>query len=286
MTSLRLWILLSLSTFISSVLPSPQQVPIPGAVPFTFRNATFDDLDDVTTVYVDAFSRAPTWSYIRQFSDMYPNYTWTCQNEMLKKIYLNNSNMGSIAIKVISVPDKQSHRKERVVSISAWELDPLLQATDMSLLSASLAGLGTGISSRPVSSTEPAQKDFDCEAHLDMNMTRALHFQKKVFDGQDKYLLKPYGPQFVLSLLATHPDWDGNGFAAKHLHWGKKALAEMNQAPEHLEHPMPLTLIGTPAGYPLYLSKGFEGVGNITIERLDDKGTLWMEAMKYDGEVD
>lgn len=276
---------LSLSVLFCSALPSSHQVPIQGTVPFTFRNATLEDLDDITTVFLDAFSRAPTWSYVRQFADTHPNYTWACQREMLEQLYFNASAMAESVWKVISVPDQLSYRKERVVSISAWQLDRLHQATDMStFLSASLAGLGVETSSRPVYNMNSAEAEFDCSAHLDMNMTRALHFQKVMLEGEDKYLLKPYGPQFVLSLLATHPDWDGNGFAARHLHWGKEALAEINHAPEHLGHRVPLTLIGTTAGYPLYISEGFKGVGNITIERLDGKGIIWYEAMKYDQE--
>lgn len=281
-------ITLSLSAF-SFALPAQQQqqqqqqAPITGAIPFTFRNATLDDLDDMTTVYVDAFSTAPPWKYTRQFADLYPNYTWTCQREHFEQMYRNNTAEGSAVFKVISVPDPSSHRKERVVSLSAWQLGLLNQADDESFTFTSIAGLQTGVLSKPMhSSTEPAKLGFDCDAHLDMNMTRVQSLLKVMLEAEDKYLTKPYGPQFRLGLLATHPDWDGNGFAAKHLHWGKEALAEWNQAPEYVEHRLPLTLIGTPAGYPLYISEGFEGLKNITIERLDGQEALWFEAMKYE----
>ncbi|KAJ4419383.1 hypothetical protein N0V82_004965 [Gnomoniopsis sp. IMI 355080] len=284
MRSLYPLITLSLSIFISSAVTSPQQVPISGAIPFTFRNATLDDLDDITTVFLDAFSRAPSWGYVRQFADIYPDYTWNCLREMFNQTYLNNSEMAPGGFKVITVPDQLSYRKEKVVSISIWDFNYLRQASDKSLLSTSLAGLGVIMPSRTAYNVQPAVEGFDCKAHLDMNITRARQVEEVMKEAGDKYLLKPYGQQLVLALLATHPDWDGNGFAARHIHWGKETLAEINHGPEHLKHRVPLTLIGTPAGYPLYVSEGFEGVRNITIERLDGKGIIWMEAMKYEQE--
>lgn len=282
MRSLYPLITLLLSIFFSAAISSQQQVPIPGPIPVTFRNATLDDLDDITTVFLDAFSRAPLWNYSRQFARIYPDYTWNCQREMFKQTYLNISETAPRVFKVISVPDQTSHRKERVVSISIWEFDRLHQASDMSLWSTLLAGLEMGIPPRTVYNMQPADEDFDCKAHLDTNITRARQVQEVMVEAEERFLFKPYPQQLILSLLATHPDWDGNGFAARHIHWGKGVLAEINHAPEHLEHRVPITLIGTPAGYPLYVSEGFEGLGNITIKRLDGKGILWMEAMKYD----
>lgn len=283
MRSLSVLIALSLSTVSSFAFAAPQQAPIIGpSVPFTFRNATIDDVDDLTTVYVEAFRRGPPWGYVRQFADKYPEYTWTCQRESFKQIFSNAPAKDHIAVKVISVPDFSSQRKERVVSLSAWEYGFLDQDSATSLSSASFAGLKAGLPLIPIFNSVPNGMNFDCSSHLDMNMTRFQQFQRAMVDAQHDYLIKPYGPQFSLGLLATHPDWDGNGFASRHLHWGKEQLAEMNQAPEHSDHRLPLTLIGTPAGYPLYISEGFQGLKNITIERLDGEGIIWFEAMKYD----
>jgi hypothetical protein len=58
------------------------------------------------------------------------------------------------------------------------------------------------------------------------------------------------------------------------LHWGFE-LANTSK--------IPVTLIATPAGYPLYDDIGFRGIKNITIETLDGwgNGLLWFEAMEY-----
>lgn len=44
---------------------------------------------------------------------------------------------------------------------------------------------------------------------------------------------------------------------------------------------MPVTLLATPAGYPLYDSLGFESVENATISMLDGLGELWFEVMRW-----
>lgn len=274
---------LSLSTLFSFAFAAPQQVPITGPIiPFTFRNATLDDVDDITTVFLDAFRNSAATRYVRQFADKDPEYTWTCQREAFKRILLNPQAGGPVVVKVISVPDLSLPRKERVVSLGAWMYGYLQQDSNTSSPSASFTGLNSGLFSIPMVHDVANEVEFDCNAHLDMNMTRALHYEKALSEAQNDYLLKPYGSQLYLGLLATHPEWDGNGFAARQIHWGKEIIAEMNQAPEHSDHRLPLTLIGTPAGYPLYISEGFEGLKNITIERLDGEGVLWIEAMKYE----
>lgn len=281
MTSLYILIALLFHAPLCFTYNSRQQAPITGGIPFTFRNATIDDLDDITTVHLDAFRSGPTWSYIRQFADLYPNYTWSCQRETFKQIYMNNTTTGTLVIKVVSVPDAASPRRERVVSISAWDMSLLNQTREESLSSSLLAWLQVGMLSEIYGNTA-ANSGFDCKAHLDINMTRAQHYQKAMLEAEEQYLTKPYGSQLRLGLLATHPKWDGNGFAARHIRWGKERLAELNDASENPNHRLPITLIGTPAGYPLYVSEGFEGVKNITIERLDGGERLWYEAMKFE----
>lgn len=286
MKSLSVLIALSLPTISSFAFAAPQleQAPIAGTViPFTLRNATIDDVDDITTVYIEAFSRAPAWRYVRQFADKYPEYTWTCQRETFRQMFSNSSAEDHSVVKVISVPDPSSQKKERVVSFAAWEYGFLQQHSHTTLRSASFTERKGGVLfSVPMFDSVPDGMELDCSAHLDMNITRLQHVHRAMNYALNEYLIKPYGPQFSLALLATHPEWDGNGFASRHLHWGKEQLAEMNQAPEHADHRLPLTLLGTPAGYPLYISEGFEGLKNITIERLDGEGIIWFEAMKYD----
>ncbi|KAH8649116.1 hypothetical protein BX600DRAFT_474568 [Xylariales sp. PMI_506] len=104
-------------------------------------------------------------------------------------------------------------------------------------------------------------------------MTRVLQLRKAIDDAGQTYIEDVYPWKVYLDLLATHPDWDGNGFGATHLRWGL-ALADARA--------LPTVLMATPAGYPLYKSVGFEGIHNVTVERLDGEGIIWYEAMARD----
>lgn len=144
----------------------------------------------------------------------------------------------------------------------------------------------------------PSSPRFNCSAYLDINITRALHLSGHMDAAREEYLRGPLGPQLYLELLATHPAWDGNEFAAAHLRWGKALLGRLGVAcggggddcddgggggARAGGDDLPLTLMASPAGYPLYVSEGFEGLKNVTVERLDGKGLLWDEVMKFEG---
>jgi len=115
---------------------------------------------------------------------------------------------------------------------------------------------------------------YNCSANLDVNQTRAIDFDRQLRAAKSQYIDRAYLKQLYLNILATHPDWDGNGFAALNLDWGigfAETLAE------------PVTLIATPAGYPLYKDVGFRSLKNVTIETLEgwEGKLLWLEVMEY-----
>lgn len=268
----------------ASVSPRIQQAPLTldaHNTAFTFRNGTLDDIDDMVTVFVDAFGRSDLWEYLYQFRDeVDPLYTWSCQRKSFLTMWKRHP---QLYFKVLTVPDGASKYGQKVVSISAWDFSMLKNSP---LASPSVPwinplGLFSATYGPPDQApTEGAQ--FDCDAHLDTNMTRARHFSKWSEAAERDYIRDRPGRHLCLALLATHPSWDGHGFAAQHLHWGKAQLEKLGSQNGHLP---PLTLIASPAGYPLYVSEGFEGLANLTLDRLDGKGKLWMEAMQYDHKV-
>lgn len=255
---------------------------VSSTVPFSFRNATIDDIDDITTVLIDAFKPSPVFKYIRQFADEAgEEYIWTCEREELLALFQQHA--GDYRFQVITVPESTSLSGEKVVSVSVWDVSrteyhrddedgpPLITLSPL---------LGYSLSKTTYSSVEYSHvSGFNCSAHLDMNLTRANHLHQVLEDAEHRFLIEPLGAQLYLGLLATHPSWDGNGFAAQHLRWGKAQL-ELLRKPTG--ESLPMTLLATPAGYPLYIEEGFRGLKNITTERLDGKGLLWHEAMSYE----
>ncbi|ROW08337.1 hypothetical protein VMCG_03225 [Cytospora schulzeri] len=281
--------------------PFPSPSPSPAKIPFTFRNATPEDMDDMATVWYDAFRPAPMWKYIRQFTDdVDPLYAWTCQRDAFRRMLDQDEEQDLRATVItVQVPDPSisssssssslswegaTATRERVVSLAMWDFNETRQRHDGEGSSSSMLspmsfplGLHDSRSSSGISSSSP----FNCSAHLDMNMTRVRHLMERAEGAHDKYLRKPLGPQLYLSLLATHPDWDGNGFGATQLRWGKAQLERLG-GEVYGGGSLPLTLMATPAGYPLYVSEGLEGVRNVTVERLDGQGWLWTVLMKFE----
>lgn len=258
----------------------PISLALSSAVPFTFRNATIADIDDITTVAIDAFKPSPVFKYIRQFGDEAgEEYTWTCQRDGYLALFQQHA--ADYRFQVITVPESTSLSGEKVVSVSVWDVSRTEHHRDNELPFTSLSPL-FGRSPSQMAHGNANYKHlsgFNCSAHLDMNVTRALHFQHFMENAERKYLTEPLGAQLYLGLLATHPDWDGNGFAAQHLRWGKAQL-ELLGKPSGDK--LPMTLMATPAGYPLYIDEGFRGLKNVTMERLDGKGFFWHEAMSYE----
>lgn len=305
----ELWFFLTsllLSPFLAHASTLPQQAPLSGAgeIPSTFRRATLDDIDDITTTLIDAFRAAPLWKYIRPSEeDVEPGYTWSCQRDFMRRLYLNESEPHNASVfYVIAVPDPTSRRGERAVSVAIWDFTMIASSgsvphasppPESSRLHAGLKLLagddraggapGSGSGSGPLDSRARAR--FDCAANLDKNMTRAAPLVRALEGAERAYLDEPLGAQLRLALLATHPSWDGHGFAARHLRWGKGKVAALNRR-RGREHRLPITLLATPAGYPLYRREGFEGLKNVTVERLDGEGVFWYEAMKYDDKTE
>lgn len=259
---------------------SPALSHVSSMVPSRFRNATIDDIDDITTVVIDAFKPSPVFNYIRQFGDeVGEEYTWTCQRDGYLALFQQHA--ADYRFQVITVPESTSLSGEKVVSVSVWDVSRTQhhRGDELSLTSLSPL-LGHSVSQTGYSSANNRHvSGFNCSAHLDVNLTRAVHYQHYMEDAERKYLAEPFGAQLYLGLLATHPSWDGNGFAAQHLRWGKAQLELLRKQPGAS---LPITLLATPAGYPLYIDEGFKGLKNVTMERLDGKGLFWHEAMSYE----
>lgn len=204
---------------------------------------------------------------------------WTCLHEQVEHAWRTRNTSTSFGKLITVVPpppgksndntaNEETQKEEEIpVSFSLWTIRTRSPSTTQPLsLSLSLPSLLTTLHEA-------------CAIPPGTNLTRAFDFNRQNAALEHKYFHLPYAHQFYLNLLATHPDWDGNGFGARHVEWGQQLSLE-------LEPKMPVTLLASPAGYPLYDSLGFESVKNATIEKLDGEGKLWFEVMRWGvGEV-
>ncbi|CAJ2501838.1 Uu.00g046910.m01.CDS01 [Anthostomella pinea] len=251
---------LAFATLLACISPSAgasssQQQPLAAGVPFEVRDAVLADVADIATTFLDAFTPAPVWTYVNQFYENYTDYYRDCFEGQVKAV-INKLAPKGIKFRVLLVPDQTRHSGSRVVSTSLWEFNRTAESPYTSW------SLGP-----------EATDSGNCSLHLATNTTRADHLKKAMLYGQKTYLDGVYERHAYLHLLATHPKWDGNGFAAENLRWGMALADKMG---------MPTTLLATPAGYPLYRSLAFEGMYNVSVDRLDGLGTVWYEVMKFE----
>ncbi|KAK0276006.1 hypothetical protein LTR35_010775 [Friedmanniomyces endolithicus] len=229
------------------------------------RPAVEDDLDDIVTVFLDAFKPSAGWQYAHSHDDDYTDYTWTCTRQFFQGEW-ESLHPSRTFINVIAVPrDGGQHhddnlRGESVVSFGVWNwMKPQEEVSDSSF------------PFRPHQlHAAPGGK---CSEHLDVNTTRAADLAQQLSLAVEKYIRNLTEPQLYLNLLATHPDWDGHGFGARQVEVGLKEATRVG---------MPVTLLASPAGWPLYDSLGFRSLANITHEMFDGLGTLWSEYMRWD----
>lgn len=244
---------------ISSRQPTLQQQPLISYSSINIRPASKHDLDDITTVVIDAFSPGRMYHYVFPELSHYKEYHWRCLREAVGEAFANLT--VSNFINVITVPvsgsniESNINRHERVVSIAFWAVvepgddDIIIQSRGDSFL-----------------------RDGSCSDHLDMNITRAEDFMRQT-DAYEKHFILNYPhKQVYLGLLATHPDWDGHGYGAAQCEWGLDMAANLGVV---------TTLMAISEGWPLYDELEFESVANLSIKTLDDLEDIWFEYMRH-----
>lgn len=243
---------------------------------YVFRDAVREDIDDIVTVILDAFSTGCAWQYVRPEYQRFKDYTWHCLRAALTREWDDMDITNTTFVKVVAIPVAKASdgRNERVVALGTWKLmtrgHPAMHALE-ALTQLFPSGITTAESQVNIGNSDT---QYNCSANLDVNQTRAIDFDRQLRAAKSQYIDRAYLKQLYLNILATHPDWDGYGFAALNLDWGigfAKTLAE------------PVTLMATPAGYPLYHDVGFRSLKNVTIETLEgwEGKLLWLEVMEY-----
>ena len=241
----------------------------------SLRAATWADIDEIITVAFDAFSPGTAFKYTNPGYEQYKDYAKYCKKEDVKKFFREGVPDG-VFINVITVPRADACvydvcRDEKVVAFAGWKL---VTKGDSDDIRSFWGFVPPSSASDSVGTHKGIDKlEYNCSLRLDENITRSDDHQRQLEDAKEKYIDSQFDNQLWLEVLVTHPTWDGHNFGAMNLQWGQNLAKKKG---------LPITLIATPAGYPLYRSVGFEDIQNVTLELLDGEGKLWYEAMKYE----
>lgn len=258
-----------------TIRPSEQTILRP--VKYHFRDANKEDIHDIVTVILDAFSPGASFRYTTPGYEQYKDQIKYCVEQDITRQW-DHINTNSTSAKVVAVPvsDGADGRNERVVAISIWKQMDHNDTAMSTALQSFIQRLQYGLLSRNSvpDDTININSRYNCSARLGTNQARAADLSRQLAAAQTQYLTNVYPKQLYLSALATHPDWDGHSFAAQSLHWGVQTAAKLEE---------PVTLIATPVGFPLYDSVGFRSLKNVSIETLDgwEGEKLWFEVMDY-----
>ncbi|KAJ9605868.1 hypothetical protein H2200_009717 [Cladophialophora chaetospira] len=296
-------VVVAVSIGVSSAAPHPA---------FEFRNVSYSDLDAIVDTIVSAFDPGVMWTYLYQFRDTFPEYHWRCVYEaaenQIPEYQDATGTFGHVIVpSVRGNKDAQSfafwkmmRKGEGEGKSSAGDFLGLpfecsmpreSAATQSEERSKSDVSFGQGLNRAAQAPIDLGQESLSeiklpCSLHLDMNLIRTAHLAPQLNKAEKDYIEDAYEYQLYLGLLATHPDWDGNGFGAAQVEWGMdfaKAEEQRLSLSEGRKIRVPVTLLATPAGYPLYKSLGFESVANVTFVLIDSfqGSTTWFEYMRW-----
>lgn len=283
LTSLALLLSLLKHTSLALAFPAQQQQQHPIILnqdnePNTaFRDLRYHDLPAVTTVVVDAFLPSAMWAYLFYPDGPEPHRRdiWDCIYVQIEASWPYNHTKTHVKVIAVPDPDETEEREESdiAIALAVWNVRSG-EDDEMKEEEGHASFFSPTLFPFPFHPTALLET---CLIPKGINITRALDAASQTTAIDRKYFGSTTYPQgqLLLNLLATHPSWDGHGFAAKHLRWG------MELAKRELE--LPVTLLATPAGWPVYDGLGFEGVANETVRRLDEGEELWFEVMKWEG---
>ena len=95
-------------------LAEPKQQVLRSQTPGRLRNATLEDVDDIVTLIIAAFSPLPDWKYLYQFDKEFPEEHKRCGREQLLRGFSNES----VLIQVIEpLPGSDL----AVAAVAVWE---------------------------------------------------------------------------------------------------------------------------------------------------------------------
>jgi hypothetical protein len=283
-------------------IPKPNQPNNP--ITYNFRPATEADLPAITTITVEAFLPSAAWHYLIPDIKHHKQDIWNCLHDQIVQGW-KHFDSNKTFLNVITVPpsssssNSENKNNEVPVSFAVWNVRTLEEEEEGAFSSSTSSSLSVDAILQT------------CLIPPGTNFTRAQDYDRQLQTILQRFFSPSqesvWQDQLYLNLLATHPEWDGNGFGARQVKWGLElsrrlggrggggggegreegnvvVVGEEEEGDEEATAgSIPVTLLSSPAGWPLYESLGFEGVENATIGMLDGLGELWFEVCKWDG---
>ncbi|KAF2810817.1 acyl-CoA N-acyltransferase [Mytilinidion resinicola] len=209
----------------------------------TLRLATKADLDDITKVAQAGFPDDPEFDYRFPERKKYPedNWKWTRQEY---EEYIDQPE--KFAVLVVTAPvESDGETANKPISLAVW---------DMSVLTNSKGG-NLGIDSR-----------------RDVNKRHFKEFAKTLDEAFNKYFSKYGKKQYHLWLLATHPDFRGQGAGTMLCKWGMEKAREKDYM---------ATVLGSSMGKNLYEHLCFDLLGSVTVQVDDEDEKLTVYCLEY-----
>jgi hypothetical protein len=308
------------TTALFPIAPTQQQPFIPKAnqpnninnpLTYNFRPAIESDLPAITTIAVEAFSPSAAWHYLIPDIKHHKQDVWNCLHDQIVQGWKDFDDSNNTFLNVITVPSSSGTKDDDNDNDNNDDNENQVKIQQEPPVSFAVWNIRTTSSSSSSSSSSTSSFSLDsilqtCLTPPGTNLTRAHDFDRQLQPTLQKFF-SPSLPESVwqdqlyLNLLATHPEWDGNGFGARQVRWGLELSRrlggrgggggeegnvddeEKGIGEAKLTGSIPVTLLATPAGWSLYESLGFEGVENATIGMFDGLGELWFEVCKWDG---
>lgn len=223
------------------------------------RNGTLEDADDITTILLSAFASMPSWEYLYQFRDEYPEEHRRCLRLGMKQ----TMSRPTAHTEVIEAPTGSNLS---VIAVAIWQRDNPQEEIS----------LHRRMGKQPSHST-------DCRVsltfqiawclHRDVNFTRAFDWEMKIIPAKRKLVDQYFGKeQLYLEWLATHPDYQGQGAGTR---LARRGIAIGREAEVNV------TLLAQPSAESYYLHVGFDEISNMSIESVDKDRVFRFPVMAY-----
>jgi ribosomal protein S18 acetylase RimI-like enzyme len=227
------------------------------------RNATFEDIDGIAEVIIAAFAPLPSWQYLYQFREDYPEEHKKCLGYGVTQALEDPA----MRTEVIEAP---TNGNITVVAVAIWTADNSRIHTYADLLNGKS---WFDIVSNDDGTTNAHAPQANC-THKDLNITRAVSYDHQFTAEKRKHVDQPFGHnQMYLDLLGTHPQYQLRGAGTRLVRSGIERAAKRGGN---------VTLIAQPTAEGFYLRLGFVEVVNISIASVDRDRDYWFNVMRYD----